>query len=265
MRQQIASHLRLNQNRFFSNARLLNTKRKATNVCLIGKPGSGKGTYGKLLAETLQCPLIVIGDVLRNHVHLGTDIGKEVAEFQKEGRLADDNVVSKALLAHFEIECIGNRFPDSNFGFILDGFPRTLAQASISKSWPSNYQISFAVAIDIPDKICVDKMLGRRRCIKCNTSFNISDVNTTDGFIMPPQLPSPYPCTKCDIKEHWERRIDDTEEIMTKRLAEFYEKSDPVTNYFKKQDDLITFVPYKGIQDMDILEQKVRDKGQSVK
>lgn len=255
----------MNPNRFFSSARLPNTKGKAANVCLIGKPGSGKGTYGKLLAETLRCPLIVIGDVLRNHVQLGTDIGKEVAEFQKEGKLAGDAVVSKALLAHFEAESVGNRNPDSKFGFVLDGFPRTLAQAYITKSWPSNYQISFAVTIDVPDKICVDKMLGRRKCLVCNTSFNVSDVNTADGFVMPPQLPSPYPCTRCNMEEDWERRIDDTEEIMAERLAEFYEKSDPVTNFFKKEDDLVTFVPYRGIQDMDILEQKVRDKAQSYK
>lgn len=275
------------------------------NVCLIGKPGSGKGTYGTLLSNALHnCPLIVMGDVIRNHIQRQTDIGKEMEECQRVGRLADDELVARALLSHLEeiemqrelkgkgqqqepsaIDYDHDHHPEPKFGFILDGFPRTSAQAqfiigsneedtstttsSISMSWPKKFQISFAVSIDVPDEICLSKMLGRRRCKKCHTSFNISDVHhpTPDGiFVMPPQLPSPYPCDRCNMTDDsdWEIRSDDTEEIMSRRIKEFHDKSSPVSALFRERNRLVSFVPYNGVQDMNVLEQKVRDKAQSL-
>jgi len=265
------------------------------NLSLIGKPGSGKGTYGALLAESLQCPLIVIGDVLRTHVQRNTAIGMEIAEFQREGRLADDALVAKALLSHLETifdqhedhpSKSSRRDGNTKFGFILDGFPRTLSQAelmfhseddplsaeassgtiintSLLIPWPEKFRISFAVNIDVPDEICLDKMLGRRKCSKCNGSFNVSDVNTLDGFVMPPQLPSPYPCDKCDMDSDWEKRLDDTEEVMTRRIAEFHEKSAPVSQFFQARNQLATFVPFNGVSDFHLMEEMVRQKAKT--
>jgi len=77
--------------------------------------------------------------------------------------------------------------------------------------------ISFAVNIDVLDEIRLEKMIGRRKCSKCNGSFKVSDVNTSDGFGMPPQLPSPYPCNNCDMdSDDWEKRLDDYRRIHDK-------------------------------------------------
>ena len=264
------------------------------NLSLIGKPGSGKGTYGALLAKSLDCSLVIVGDVLRDHVQNCTEIGQEISEFQREGRLADDILVAKALLSHLESmdmpigedgisppALLSNSNETIKFGYILDGFPRTLPQAELmfpspandndSKvqacnpnqstiSWPTQYQISFAVNIDVSDQICIDKMLGRRKCKVCNESFNVADVNTIDGFVMPPKLPLPHPCQKCDMELDWEKRLDDTQDIMKRRLEEFHNKSSPVAQFFEDRGKLAIFRPYRGLSDMPMLEDLVKQR-----
>lgn len=255
---------------------------------MIGKPGAGKGTYGKLLSEAFGCPLVVMGDVLRMHVQNGTEIGKEVDKFQREGRLVNDSLVSKALLSHLQELSSSENCDDSSksnvgkFGFILDGYPRTLTQAKMltimnkenfepdgislsgAPKWPDELKISFAVNIEVPDIICVDKMKGRRKCSKCNKSFNVTHVETPDGFFMPPQLPDPYPCDKCDMDRDWIIRSDDTEEIFQKRISEFHEQSSVVTQFFAEHDKLLEFVPYKGVKDMPILQDLVRNEANAL-
>eukprot|EP00557_Chaetoceros_sp_GSL56_P001157 CAMPEP_0176489248 /NCGR_PEP_ID=MMETSP0200_2-20121128/7178_1 /TAXON_ID=947934 /ORGANISM="Chaetoceros sp., Strain GSL56" /LENGTH=204 /DNA_ID=CAMNT_0017886359 /DNA_START=286 /DNA_END=897 /DNA_ORIENTATION=- len=204
-----------------------------------------------------------MGDVLRDHVVKGTDIGMKIAQCQREGKLADDELVVKALQTHLQDTL--SHYDKSEeitfvpFGYILDGFPRTLQQAEYlfmdSTHWPKRFEISFAVNIDVPDEICITKMLGRRRCKVCNESYNVADVNTSNGFVMPPKLPLPYPCQYCNMDQDWETRIDDTKDVMVRRLAEYHDKSLPVTNFFKDRDKLVTFTPFKGIADMQILQE----------
>lgn len=249
------------------------------NLSLIGRPGSGKGTYGKELSKALNCPLVVMGDVLRRHVQLGTDIGKEVDDYQRQGKLADDYLVARALLEHLkELEYLEG-LKTTRFGFILDGFPRTSTQAKLllpqknkdegellSKIlWPQELKTSFAVNIEVPDDICIGKMKGRRKCLKCGESFNVTNIDTPEGFYMPPKLPDPYPCDQCDMDKDWEKRIDDTEEIFVKRMKEFHEQSSIVTQLFAKHGKLVEFIPYNGVDDMPILEKIVKDKANSTR
>ncbi len=237
----------------------------------------------------MGCPLVVMGDVLRSHVQKGTDIGKKVDKFQREGRLVHDSLVSLALLSHLQelsqsakkYRCDGDSNSNRNVGFILDGYPRTLTQAKMltmaedkldpndddddSKAvseinWPDEFKISFAVNINVPDTICIGKMKGRRKCSKCDKSFNITHIETSDGFFMPRQLPDPYPCDKCDMDSDWIIRSDDTEEIFQKRITEFHSQSAAVTQFYADQGKLLDFVPYKGVQDMPILCDLVNNK-----
>ena len=220
----------------------------------------------------MKCDLVVMGDVLRDHVRNKSHIGKRIAECQRRGKLADDNLVSQALMLHLETllqnySSDDNKFGDGNddftkVGFILDGFPRTLRQAKNMLMWPEKLQLSFAINIEVPDSICLSKMLGRRKCTVCKESFNLSDINTNDGFLMPPKLPSPYPCGRCDENKDWERRVDDTEEIIAKRIEEFHEKSAPVSQFFFTRDELVNFVPYNGVSDIGKMENLVKEQMQ---
>ncbi len=225
-------------------------------------------------------------EVLLSHVTLFTvhfiphQIGKQVADYQSQGKLADDSLVTKALLLHLqELELSQKGTHQSRFGFILDGFPRTTNQAKklltqqkkIAKNqhdslttleWPERFKLSFAVNIEVPDHICIDKMKGRRKCLRCNESFNLSNIDT-EGFFMPPKLPTPYPCKKCDMDLDWFKRSDDTDEIFVRRMKEFHEQSTAVNQIFREQGKLVDFIPFRGIQDMPVLEEIVNNKADS--
>jgi adenylate kinase len=267
------------------------------NFALIGPPGSGKGTYGSILATNLKCHLVTVGNVLRQQVELNTDIGKVIGDCQRQGRLVDDAVVSHALMDHLTTLDLNHdqdfdhqEHETTKVGFILDGYPRTLEQAkliqqhsssssssssssypihdhhhqdqdddSIEFTWPERFRISFGVSIDVPDDICLSKMLGRRHCTKCQIGFNVTDVHTSNGFVMPPKLPDPYPCNKCDMDKDWSKREDDTEEIIARRIHEYHLKTAPVADYYREKGALLSFVPYKGIQDTPLLETMIRD------
>ena len=252
--------------------------RDTINIALIGPPGSGKGTYGSLLAQTLECPLVTMGDVLRQQVERNTAEGQVIDHCQKEGRLVPNNVVDRALFQHLStLELNSEKEHEKGgvrkIGFLLDGYPRTVEQArSIDASntskkndtsvWPKQFQISFGIQIDVPDDICLAKTLGRRYCPKCHTGFNVTDINIPEeGFIMPPKLPHPHPCPNCDMKKDWIKRKDDIEDVIVARLKEYHWKTAPVLEFLNERDDgLLRFVPYKGLEDMDILEQMVRDR-----
>jgi len=240
------------------------------NLLIMGPPGSGKGTYGTLLAKRLNADLITAGDILRDHVSRGTETGVAIKECQRLGRLADDNLVADAvrsyLIERYGVVCNFNsghdrldaegKHPSRKVRFILDGYPRTENQADIMEGdgWPSHLRADVAVSIDVPDKICVDKVLGRRICRQCGGNFNITDVHD-DGFIMPPTLPNP-PC-ECDKSVNWVKREDDSKDIISSRLADFHLQTAPIIRHYERIGEMLHFRPYRGIQDMDELEKIV--------
>ena len=294
-------------------------KRTYINVTLIGPPGSGKGTYGNLFMERIgrtqnkdnqfisydtsnektyhKAFLLSVGDLLRDHVLKGTDIGKQVSEYQRLGKLADDHIVTKALL-----ESLISRIPYSNndssmkssqqLGFILDGFPRTIPQAkqispfsklsnsrlaatttTSSLEWPDHLRIHYAISIEVPYFVCRAKILGRRKCNDCGKSFNINGVDT-GGFFMPPLLPNcecyqkglQHQNDDFDIENlnnnriNWSMRSDDTEEIAKARYDEFVEETTPVVRYYEERGRLIRFTPYNGTDDIHIMESLLQEK-----
>jgi len=225
---------------------------------------TGKGTYGALLASRfLGASFLNVGDLLRESALKNENL----KEIMVSGTLVDDNYVNDAVLKHITdiVTNRGNKTSQSNVKpnkenndkndkplVILDGFPRNQSQASLLSEWPSSTRPSLAVHIDVPDDVCITKLLGRRKCSLCGGSFNINGVDS-NGFFMPAILPGKCQ-VKCDWDVDWIKRDDDTAETIRKRMAVYHEQTEPVLNYWRERDALVRFVPYSGVKDMDLLE-----------
>ena len=165
-------------------------------LCLLGAPGSGKGSYGKILAQHWGVPLITVSDVLKQQM------GATSKDDMSSGKLVDDDFVSQALLNHFAEQQsqrdttatitttsgISSSITATN-GYILDGFPRTIQQVQLMQDkWPASLQIQAAVHLKVPPSVCERKLLGRRFCTICGNHYNVNGV-LFDGFDLPPKLP----------------------------------------------------------------------------
>mmetsp|Transcript_6649 Transcript_6649/g.9745 ORF Transcript_6649/g.9745 Transcript_6649/m.9745 type:complete len:223 (-) Transcript_6649:13-681(-) len=204
------------------------------NISFIGPPGSGKGSYGQLLAQSLSIKLRTASTILKE-AHLDTSSGK----------LLPDKKVSEILMKNI---------PQSPF--FLDGFPRTIEQVKLMENdWPVPLQINAAISLEVPRQVCLQKVLGRRHCAKCNQNWNVADVKCGE-FIMPPLLPKE--CEKCDYisgRDHeWNVREDDEADVIGKRLDEFYSTATPVLEYFEAKGRLLRFMPYRGFDELPRFE-----------
>lgn len=231
----------------------------------MGPPGGGKGTYGNLLAKRLNADLITTGDILRDEVAKGTETGLAIKECTRLGRFANDSLVANAVKSYLidkygsesstPISKVKGEHPTRRkVRFILDGFPRTVAQAEMMESadyWPDHLAADVAISIDVPDQICIDKVLGRRICRECRGNFNTADVNY-DGYVMPPKMPNP-PCP-CDREKNWMKREDDKEEIISARISDFHKETKPIIQHYESIGEMLHFRPYRGIEDMEELE-----------
>eukprot|EP00980_Cylindrotheca_fusiformis_P018288 scaffold5966_cov118-Cylindrotheca_fusiformis.AAC.13 len=159
------------------------------NLALIGPPGSGKGSYGRHLAKALNISLLTMSDLLRKQVP-DVSLG--------DGKLVDDSIVSRALLQSLQDD------PQQN-GYLLDGFPRTIDQIYIMKeTFPKELQLEAVLQLDVPDRVCKTKLLGRRFCRLCETNFSINGVDF-DEFYLPPSQPQ-----KCHQPCHPNQTLGDT-------------------------------------------------------
>jgi adenylate kinase len=209
-------------------------------ISLIGPPGSGKGTYGSLLASRLDAAFISVGDILRENA--------EVSSILKSGALVNDIIVNEAVIHSLE----GSSVSDKSM-IILDGYPRTGPQSHLLAKWPVNLRPSFAIQFDVPYEVCTIKLLGRRICSICKKSINVNGVDTL-GFVMPPMLPDVGSCdVRCNPDLHWKKRNDDTVDTIKLRMEIYDKETRPLLEYFEKRKQLLRFVPYNGIKDMDKL------------
>ena len=127
------------------------------NLTIIGAPGSGKGFYGRLLAQAWGVPLITTSDVLRQAANIRTNL-------LDKGKLVDCQVVSNVLLGYLL------SLPEQHY--ILDGFPRTRLQIQLmTQTWPSHLQVQAALHLNIPDAVCQQKLMGRRHCCVCRRNY----------------------------------------------------------------------------------------------
>ena len=187
------------------------------NIILMGAPGAGKGTQAEMLAQKLQIPTISTGNMLREAMANGSDLGKQVKQAMDEGRLVSDELV-------LGIVAERTAKPDCKNGFILDGVPRTLAQAKALDQM--GVQIDHVVSIEIDDAVIEGRMTGRRVCPKCGASFHIT--------ANPPKKDN-----TCDLcGENLVIRKDDAPETVKSRLAIYHETTEVLKDYYAAQNKL---------------------------
>eukprot|EP00903_Cladosiphon_okamuranus_P017575 g16188.t1 len=213
----------------------------------LGAPGVGKGSFTSILAPQLGLAIVGVGDLVRDEVKRGTAVGKKLEAFSDSGQLAPDDTISDLVKRRLEK-------PDASQGFILDGFPRNLAQAAWLES--AGIQVDKVINITLPEWIMVKKLSARRSCPECRKGFNVADVNK-DGYVMPPILPDFDSCdrgARCPgALDKLERRADDTEDVIRERLSVYRSETTPLIGFYETKGLLRNFEVKRGILDKDAL------------
>jgi len=205
------------------------------NLILLGAPGAGKGTQAELLTEKLSIPAISTGNMLREAISNGTALGKQVKRYMDDGLLVPDELILGIIAERVQQA-------DCAHGFILDGVPRTLAQAEALDA--KGVRIDHVVSIEISDDVIEARMTGRRVCGKCGASYHIS--------ANPPK--SEGICDQCGGE--LVIRKDDAPETVRKRLEVYHASTEVLKDYYAKAGKLRIINGQQSIEDAnrDILE-----------
>lgn len=181
------------------------------NLIFLGAPGAGKGTQAEVVAKKLGIPTISTGNIIREALSSGSEMGLKAKSYIEAGKLVPDEVV---------IGIIQDRLSkaDCKNGFILDGFPRTIPQAEALDKMGIN--IDRVVEIDVPDENVINRMSGRRVCKKCGASYHIENKPAKQDNI----------CDLCGSE--LAIRKDDTPEIVLDRLSVYHEQTEPLKDYY---------------------------------
>lgn len=190
-------------------------------IVLLGPPGAGKGTQARQLAQNLGLPHISTGDILRRNVSDGTELGKQAKGIMEKGLLVPDELVAKMLDERFNNA-------DINKGFILDGYPRTLAQASTLDEilLRKKKAIDLVVYLDTSDQVIIKRLGGRLVCSKCGANFHATN--------MPPKVSGI--CDNCQGSLY--QRSDDNEVTVRKRLQVYKNEVASLIGYYGRAKKL---------------------------
>ena len=183
------------------------------NLILLGAPGAGKGTQAEILVEKLGIPAISTGNMLREAIANGTPVGLQAKHYMDNGLLVPDEVI---------LGIVAERVaqPDCAKGFILDGVPRTLAQAEALEA--KNIRIDHVVSIEIDDSVIEGRMTGRRVCSKCGASYHIvANPPKTEGV-----------CDSCGSELII--RKDDAPETVRRRLDVYHAETEVLKDFYQK-------------------------------
>ena len=186
------------------------------NLVLLGPPGSGKGTQSERLQEDFRLPYYATGDILRAAVREGTDLGTTAKDYMDRGDLVPDEVMVGLIAERISRSEAGD-------GFILDGFPRTIAQAEAldARLEELGRKLTAAVLIEVSDDEVVRRLGGRRTCVKEGHIFHVEfDPPKNEGI-----------CDICGAR--LEIRDDDQPEVVRHRLEQYHSKTEPLVDYYE--------------------------------
>lgn len=185
-------------------------------LILLGPPGAGKGTQAKMLTEKFLIPQISTGDILRAAVKDGTAMGLKAKEYMNAGGLVPDEVV---------VGIVRDRLQeaDCNSGFILDGFPRTVAQADALQSslQEMSKDLDRVISLDVDAEALIERLTGRRTCKDCGRGYHVTFEPSRQADV----------CDACSGV--LVQRDDDQEETIRKRLQVYAEQTSPLINYYR--------------------------------
>ena len=189
------------------------------NLILLGAPGAGKGTQAEMLVQKLSIPAISTGNMLREAIANGSELGKQVKQYMDGGMLVPDELI---------LSIIADRVskPDCKNGFILDGVPRTLVQAEVLDA--KGVRIDHVVSLEVDDEAIAGRMSGRRVCKACGASYHIvNNPPKTEGV-----------CDSCGGEVSI--RKDDEPETVKHRLEVYHASTEVLKSYYEKQGKLRT-------------------------
>lgn len=180
------------------------------NIIFLGPPGAGKGTQAQRICAALGIPQVSTGDILRRAIKEQTPTGLKAKSFIDAGKLVPDEVV---------IAIVEERLKEADCqkGYILDGFPRTVPQA---EALDNIAHIDAVVELAVEDQQLVDRLSGRRVCLKCGATNHVSQLNG---------------CTQCDCGEPLVQRDDDKPETVLSRLKVYHDQTAPLVDFYEKK------------------------------
>lgn len=199
-------------------------------IILIGPPGAGKGTQARTLVEKFGLAHIATGDLLREQVKQGTELGKQAATFMNAGKLVPDDLI----VAMVREKLSGDR------GFVLDGFPRSEVQARLLDEMLQalSRPINLVVLLDVPDEELVERLSLRRFCPKCNRTYHVRNNPPRQEGI-------------CDSDGGpLEQRKDDREETVVNRLKVYHEQTEPVLRHYQESPGVVEVDGMQAIEDV---------------
>jgi len=193
-------------------------------LLLLGAPGSGKGTLSSYLMEQGYAH-ISTGDLLREEVASGSELGKELKALMDQGKFASAEVVNNLVKTNL------TKLQKEGKDIILDGYPRNVEQAKYLETYTN---IDKVVEIVVPDSLIIKRIVGRWSCPKCGFPYNI---NTSAEF-KPLEKDGKYYCKTCNVE--LKHRSDDNEDTVQKRLDTYREQTQPLVDYYSAKGNMIT-------------------------
>ena len=183
-------------------------------LIFLGPPGAGKGTQAAIISEKLGIPTISTGDMLRSAVKAGTELGKKAKVLIDAGQLVPDQVI---------IPMVAQRVaqPDCSKGYILDGVPRTQAQAQALEE--EGLHFDHVISIEVTDDEVTHRIMGRRVCLDCGATYHM--------VVQPPKAEGI--CDRCGSE--LVHRKDDTEETIRERLAVYHKQTEPLKEFYTQR------------------------------